>query len=70
MKGTQPNSYSNQTNRTVENNNPKLKIYNFSQEALNLELQSMLRNLTPKIWYVGAIRVNKPIQYEKVNILT
>ncbi len=70
MKDTQPNSYSNQTNGTVENKGPKLKNYNFSQRTQKLNWQSMPTKLTPKLWYMGAIRTNKPIKYRKVNILS
>ncbi len=70
MKNIQSNFYSNQTNGIVENSDPKLKIYNFSQETYKLNWQSMPTKLTPKMWYMSTIRINKPIKYEKVNILT
>ncbi len=65
MKGTQPNSHCRQTNRIVETCDPKLNFWNFIQVVWKFNWQSMPTNLTPKIWYVGAIRVNKPIQKEK-----
>ncbi len=70
MKESWSNFHCNKTNGTVENSNIKLKIYNFSQEALKLEWQSIPTNLTLKMQYVSAFRTNIHIKYEKVNILT
>ncbi len=69
MKDTQPNSHSNQTNGIVENMGPKLKNCNFSQETQELNWQPMPTKLTPKMWYMGTIKTNKPIKYRKVNAL-
>ncbi len=68
MKDIQPKFYCRQINGTVEICDPKLNFWDFAQVVWKFNWQSMPINLTPKMWYVGAIRVNKPIKYGKVNI--
>ncbi len=65
MKDIQAKSHSSKTNGIIEYSDPKLKIYNLFQEALNLEWQSMPTNLTLKIWHVSAFRTNIPIKHKK-----
>ncbi len=70
MKESWPNFHCNQTNGTLENSEPKLKNFNFSQKAQKLKWQPMPTNQTLKMWYVDVIGIYIPIKHEKVNILT
>ncbi len=65
MRDIQPKFHYRQTNRTVKTYDPKLNFWDFTYVVWKFNWQSMSRKLTPKMWYMSAIIINKPVQYEK-----
>ncbi len=61
MKESWPNSHCRQTNGTVQISDPKLNFWDFTYVVWKVNWQLMPTKLTPKMWYVSAIRINKPI---------